>query len=98
MRKEIGFLAAICGFVINAAHAQSDTQGWASIAVNGPVAQDSRFLLWFDGHARFRDDISDIATTIIRPGIGYKVSKDLSIWAGYARVTGHFDDLSLIHI
>ena len=77
-----------------AAHANdSDFQAWSALAISGPATQDSRFLLWFDGHARFRDDASELGTSIIRPGIGWKATDKVNLWAGYARVTGHRDGL-----
>jgi hypothetical protein len=46
-------------------------------------------LFWFDGHARFGDDAGRLSTSIIRPGLGWRYSSDLTLWLGYARVTGH---------
>jgi len=68
-----------------------NTQAWSAFAVSGPIKDGSRFLLWFDAHARFRDNASELGTTIIRPGIGWRASQNLSLWAGYARVTAHLD-------
>lgn len=73
------------------AAAQSDTQGWAAFAVSGPVKTDGRFLVWFDAHARFRDDVGELGVSIIRPGVGWQATKDVQLWAGYARVTNHLD-------
>jgi len=46
-------------------------------------------MLWFDGHARFADDIGRLGVSIIRPGFGYRVSDTTTLWLGYARVTAH---------
>lgn len=75
--------AAVC---IAPAHAD-DTQGWLAGFVSGPVAKDSRVLVWFDGHARYRDDAADLDVTILRPGVGWRVGNGLDLWVGYARVT-----------
>lgn len=64
----------------------SDTQLWNAIAINGPVKDDSKLLLWFDGHARSRDNVSDLGVSIIRPALGWRVNSKLSLWAGYASV------------
>jgi len=69
-----------------ASSAASDTQLWNAIAISGPVNDDSKLLLWFDGHARSRDNISDLGVSIIRPALGWRVSSKLSLWAGYASV------------
>lgn len=68
-----------------------DNQLWTAIVIDGPVAPDSRLLAWFDGHARFRDDASELGVSIIRPGIGYRAAPGLDLWAGYARVTTQLD-------
>lgn len=67
----------------------NDYQAWSAAFVNGPLIEDSRFLVWFDGHARFRDDASELGTSIIRPGVGWRVDDRVALWLGYARVTGH---------
>ncbi|MEZ6013185.1 MAG: DUF2490 domain-containing protein [Hyphomonas sp.] len=70
------------------AHAQTtDQQIWTSVLVSGPVSDDSRLLVWFDGHARFSDDMGGLGVSILRPGLGWKMNDNLSLWGGYARVT-----------
>lgn len=69
-----------------ASPAASDTQLWNAVAINGPVNDDSKLLVWFDGHARSRDNISDLGVSIIRPALGWRVSSKLSLWTGYASV------------
>lgn len=73
------------------ATAQDDTdfQPWTAVFASGPVSDSSRLLLWFDGHARMRDDASNLGVTILRPGLGWRMNDRLDIWLGYARVTGH---------
>ncbi len=68
-----------------------DFQLWTALSANGPVSDDSRFLVWFDGHARFRDDASELGVSIIRPGVGWRLNDDVSAWAGYARVVARRD-------
>lgn len=68
--------------------AAEDSQLWTAIAATGKTGQD-RLLWWFDGHARFSDDAGRLGVSIIRPGLGWRVSDRLDLWAGYARVTAH---------
>ena len=68
-----------------------DTQLWTALSVNGPIDEDSRFLLWFDAHARYSDDVSRLGVSIIRPGVGYKVNDRLSLWAGYTWAVSRAD-------
>jgi hypothetical protein len=66
--------------------AADDRQAWTAVFVNGPVAEGSRLLAWFDGHARFGQDGEQLDTTILRPGIGWRVGPKLDLWVGYARI------------
>ena len=66
-----------------------DTQVWSAVAMTAPAATDSKLMLWCDGHARFSDDAGRLGVSIIRPGMGYRVSDKLTLWLGYARVTQH---------
>ncbi len=68
-----------------------DTQFWTALFANGPAEEDGRFLLWFDGHARYSEDVSRLGVSIIRPGVGYKVNERVSLWAGYAYVVSRAD-------
>ena len=61
-----------------------DQQGWMALSVNGPLAADSRLLGWFDAHARWRDEAGTLDTTILRPGLGWRVGPKLDLWVGYA--------------
>ena len=78
--------AVLAASVVSAPALADDTQLWNAIALAGPVKDDSRLLLWFDGHARFRDDASDLGVTIIRPAVGWQITDNVAGWAGYARV------------
>jgi hypothetical protein len=93
----IKLLTAILPLVLStkALAGDNDFQAWSQIAVNGSATKDSRFLLWFDGHARYGDDASRLATSIVRPGIGWKATDKLSLWAGYARVRNPVEGLDI---
>jgi hypothetical protein len=78
-------LAALAAPASAAAH--DDRQVWTAAFASGPVQEGSRVLAWFDGHARFREEGERLDVTIVRPGIGWRVSPRLDLWAGYAHVT-----------
>ena len=98
-RREPGLIMSIRHFIAVAAisvlgappAAAQDTQLWTALFSNGPVKEDSRFLLWFDGHARYSEDVSRLGVSIIRPGVGYKLNNRISLWAGYAWVESRAD-------
>ncbi len=79
-------VSAFCALL--PAHAE-DFQAWNAVALTSPAAKDSKLMLWFDGHARFADDAGRLGVSIIRPGLGYRVSDRATLWLGYARVTLH---------
>ena len=68
-------------------HADSDFQSWNALALAGDADDDGKWQFWFDGHLRFKDDASRLGVSIIRPGVGYKLSRDTTLWLGVARVT-----------
>jgi Protein of unknown function (DUF2490) len=72
------------------AEAQQD-QTWAGAFVSGAPSKESPLLVWFDGHARFRDGAEELDVSILRPGVGWRVNGQLDVYVGYASVTQHRD-------
>lgn len=74
---------AICAAGGTAA-ADTDTQVWTASGATAAVSPGERGVsAWFDAHLRRSDGgIVHIA----RPGLGYRVNRDLSVWLGYAWV------------
>ncbi|MDZ7628540.1 MAG: DUF2490 domain-containing protein [Parvularculaceae bacterium] len=91
--KAVASLAAMTLSMTAPSHAQdeSDFQAWSAVFLTARPAETSRLLLWFDGHARFRDDAGDLGVSILRPGVGWRVSDGLDLWTGYARVVSRSD-------
>jgi len=69
-------LLAAIGLVCVSPVLTDDNQAWTALAVSGPVSENSRLLIRFDGHARDRDDASNIGVTILRPGLGWKAHEN----------------------
>jgi hypothetical protein len=90
-----GLAAVVAATValLSAAQAQddSDFQAWSAVFLTAKPSDDSRLLLWFDGHARFSNDASRLGVSILRPAVGWRVSDNLDVWAGYARVVSRSD-------
>lgn len=68
--------------------AQIEDEGWwGAVFSQGDIKADgeaeSRWRWWFDGHARFHDDADGFNVSIVRPGIGYKLTDTATLWAGY---------------
>lgn len=85
-RTGLALLSFLAGSTVGSAAHADDTQGWLALSINGPASRDSRLLVWFDAHARYRNDAQDLDVTILRPGVGWRVGKSLDLWVGYARV------------
>lgn len=59
-----------------------DFHTWASVSLTGTLGGAWRYGL--EGHARYGDDSSRYGQGLLRPGVGYALSPQLSLWAGYA--------------
>jgi hypothetical protein len=87
-------LFALLGFTaFGSAHAAptlEDFQTWAAITATGsfgiidPGLRDFRF--WLEGQGRFGNDSSSLAQGMVRPGLGYALNENASLWLGYAFV------------
>jgi hypothetical protein len=88
MRRSVAIAVVAAAAISSApASAAEDVQGWTSVTVSGPATAGGRLLLTFDGHARFRDDASRRDVTILRPGLGWRVTPRLDAYGGLALVT-----------
>lgn len=76
-------------------YAESDFQSWNALALTGDVDDRGQWQFWFDGHLRFKEDASRLGVSIVRPGIGYNLSNDTTLWLGAARVTIETDNRSI---
>ncbi len=78
------------------AELQDDTRAWGNITARGNfgyVDPDfKRWLWWMEGQLRARDccssDIS-LDQSLIRPGLGYALTDQSTVWVGYARVSNY---------
>ena len=95
-RRTIGcgaLLAAACLAAPAAAQDPLDDAGlWFAVFGNGPAeifsggadGAGSPWLYWFDAHYRLRDDSDGFNQSIVRPGLGYRLTDEQVAWAGYA--------------
>jgi hypothetical protein len=76
---------AISGEAI--ADLESDGGVWGVITASGSAAALSPkledFRWWLETQARFRDDAGEFDQSIVRPGLGYAISAELTVWLGY---------------
>lgn len=78
-----------------------DKGQWLAALGNGKfesLGSESPLRWWFDAHYRMRDDAGGFNQSIIRPGLGYALDNEQTLWAGYgwiktSPVTGNnFDE------
>lgn len=65
-----------------------DFQTWFNLTTTGKIySQDkvlSKLRYWLEGQERLGDDSSRFTQTLLRPGIGYALTENLTLWIGYA--------------
>lgn len=64
------------------AHAESEAQSWVQFLSQGKLTQDLR--LWAELQPRYSFDRGKMTTVLIRPGLGWQLTPELSVWAGWA--------------
>jgi len=88
MKLRVGHVAAVACVALftHVTASANENQLWLAVATNGAISEESKWRYWFDGHARSQDDRSELGVSIIRPGIGYRVSDNVTVWGGYGRI------------
>jgi hypothetical protein len=57
---------------------------WMMKASQGILgSKDSPYRWWLDAHVRYSDDANGFEQSIFRPGLGYAMPKNHTLWAGY---------------
>lgn len=67
---------------------EQDPGFWAIFSSTDTLLSDgeaTRWRYWFDAQARFYDLGSGNNQFLVRPGIGYDLNDNVTVWAGYAR-------------
>lgn len=69
-----------------------DFQSWQIVALQGKITQRTQWYIDFQNNiveltpnSPLKDDVW-VGQLVIRPGVGYKINDDLSLWGGYAWV------------
>jgi hypothetical protein len=84
---------AMCLTLFHAASAaeppfRQDFQTWTNITANGSFGLLDpglgKFRFWLEGQGRFGNDSTTLSQGILRPGLGYSLADNLSVWLGYA--------------
>lgn len=67
---------------------ERDVQTWFNITAIGKTHSNNKFIgrlrYWLEDQERLGDDSSRFSQILLRPGLGYALTDNLSIWIGYA--------------
>jgi hypothetical protein len=67
---------------------ERDFQTWINVTAIGKFYSDdkvfSHLRYWLEGQQRFGADTSRYSQVLLRPGLGYALTENTSIWLGYA--------------
>ena len=89
MKRLLSLFSVICvAFPLSGSATENDAGAWTVFSTTDAFqsdGQDSRWHYWFDAQARYFDLGSGVNQWLARPGIGYEISDNVKVWAGYAR-------------
>ncbi len=74
-------MASVLSANVQAGTTTSDFQTWIPVNINAKLTEQLRGFLEFQ--QRIGDDSSHLTSTMIRPALGWALSPEASIWAGY---------------
>lgn len=65
----------------------NDFQTWGAVVATGSLKSFNpawkNFKYWAEFQGRFGDDTSRLSQVMVRPGIGYEINPNSSVWVGY---------------
>lgn len=75
------------------AEVQEDFRIWGNVTARGNFwyidPDRKRWRWWMEAQTRFRDSGEALDQLLIRPGIGYALTDQSTVWIGYAHVTNY---------
>ncbi len=77
------FLAIVISFSSRIAYAvENDLHDWTSVYITLPITEKVKFNV--EETLRFGEKFTHLNQNVLRPALGYQLTKDFSIWQGYA--------------
>lgn len=83
IRRLLSLFALVCAAPA-AAETTQDAQAWANVTLMGPVS--GKVVYFAEAQPRFSERTGKLDTLLLRPAIGVRLSPDLTLYQGYARV------------
>lgn len=87
LNAAICMVLAVCSMCKCHAQTLDDTGLWFAAFGNGEIksfGEENPYRWWLDTHLRLTDDTNGFQQSILRPGVGYEVHENQTLWAGYA--------------
>ena len=63
---------------------RSDLQSWTLLTATAGIGERKEWLFYLEAQPRIGDDVSRMERLLLRPAVGYAVTKDTSLLLGYA--------------
>ena len=91
MRWLLTSIFLLLGTVQASAQAIDDAGQWNAWLTQGSFEElgweNKKLKWWFDGHVRLLDDTDGFNQSIVRPGIGWQLNEQSTVWAGYGWIS-----------
>lgn len=85
-RNKISGLLAAASLAVSPAFAYDhDTQAWLGLFANKKL--DERWSLYAEGQGRYGDEIGRLSQTLLRTGVGYKLTDNVTVLLGYGYIS-----------
>ncbi len=78
----ISLFVCICFTVQNAFAVENDLHDWTSVYITLPITKKVKFSV--EETARVGEHFTHLNQNVLRPALGYQLTKDFSVWQGYA--------------
>lgn len=69
---------------------ENDLGLWTPVYIKLPVTE--KIITQLEINPRIQENVTHINQLLVRPSVGYQLTKNLSIWQGYAWVTNYIPD------
>lgn len=84
MKRVSLFVILMAASALANAQTIHDGRIWVNFTAQGPLAKKSSWRWYVDSYERNRESGRTPDQFVVRPGVGYALTKQSSVWAGYA--------------
>lgn len=77
------------GAASTTAQVVSDERLWVNVTVQERAGTESPWRWYMEFGGRTRNDLNTLDQTVLRPAIGYDLTRRSTVWAGYVHLSNH---------